>query len=64
MRAALREIHDRVGLTSLFVTHDREEAFSLADRVAILSDGLIEQDGTPAEIRDAPASDFVRDFIR
>lgn len=64
LRAALREIHDRVGLTSLFVTHDREEAFALADRVAILANGRIEQYATPAEIEAAPASDFVREFVR
>ena len=64
LRAALREIHDRVGLTSIFVTHDREEAFALADEVAILSDGRIEQYGTPAEIEAAPASGFVREFLR
>jgi sulfate transport system ATP-binding protein len=64
LRDALREIHDRVGLTSIFVTHDREEAFALADRVAILSGGQIEQYGTPAEIEAAPASDFVREFVR
>jgi sulfate transport system ATP-binding protein len=64
LRAALREIHDRVGLTSIFVTHDREEAFALADRVAILSNGRIEQYGAPAEIEAAPASDFVREFLR
>jgi sulfate transport system ATP-binding protein len=64
LRNALREIHDRVGLTSIFVTHDREEAFALADKVAILSGGQIEQYGTPAEIEAAPASDFVREFVR
>jgi sulfate transport system ATP-binding protein len=64
LRGALREIHDRVGLTSIFVTHDREEAFALADTVAILADGRIEQYGTPAEIEAAPASDFVREFVR
>ncbi|WP_419826800.1 sulfate/molybdate ABC transporter ATP-binding protein [Sphingomonas sp.] len=64
LRAALREIHDRVGITSIFVTHDREEAFALADKVAILSDGRIEQYATPAEIEANPASDFVREFLR
>jgi sulfate transport system ATP-binding protein len=63
LRGALREIHDRVGLTSIFVTHDREEAFALADQVAILSGGKIEQYAPPAEIEAAPASDFVREFI-
>jgi sulfate/thiosulfate transport system ATP-binding protein len=63
LRGALREIHDRVGLTSIFVTHDREEAFALADKVAILSNGRIEQYAPPSEIERAPASEFVRDFV-
>lgn len=63
LRGALREIHDRVGLTSIFVTHDREEAFALADKVAILSNGKIEQYAAPAEIEAAPASPFVREFV-
>jgi sulfate transport system ATP-binding protein len=63
LRVALREIHDRVGLTSIFVTHDREEAFALAGRVAILSGGKIEQYATPGEIEAAPASPFVREFV-
>ncbi|HET8611941.1 MAG TPA: ATP-binding cassette domain-containing protein [Sphingomonas sp.] len=64
LRGALREIHDRVGLTSIFVTHDREEAFALADKVAILSDGRIEQYDTPAAIEARPASEFVREFVK
>ena len=63
LRSALREIHDRVGLTSIFVTHDREEAFALADKVAILNHGQIEQYAPPGEIEATPASDFVREFI-
>jgi len=63
LRGALREIHDELGLTSIFVTHDQEEAFALADRVALLNQGRIEQFGTPAEIAAAPANDFVRDFL-
>ena len=63
LRGALREIHDRVGLISIFVTHDREEAFALADTVAILSAGKIEQFAAPREIEQAPASEFVRDFV-
>ena len=63
LRKALRQIHDRLGITSIFVTHDREEAFALADRVAILNLGKIEQFATPAEIERAPANDFVREFI-
>lgn len=63
LRKALRQIHDRLGITSIFVTHDREEAFALADRVAILNLGKIEQFATPGEIEHAPANAFVRDFI-
>lgn len=63
LRVALREIHDRLGLTTLFVTHDREEAFALADKVAILSDGQIAQYARPAEIEAQPANDFVRAFL-
>lgn len=63
LRKALRQIHDRLGITSIFVTHDREEAFALADRVAILNLGKIEQFATPSEIENAPANDFVREFI-
>ena len=63
LRKALRQIHDRLGITSIFVTHDREEAFALADRVAILNHGKIEQFATPAEIERSPANEFVRDFI-
>jgi len=64
LRKALRQIHDRLGITSIFVTHDREEAFALADRVAILNLGKIEQFATPAEIERAPANEFVREFVR
>ena len=63
LREALREIHDRVGLTSIFVTHDYEEAFALADKVAILGAGQIEQYDAPATIREKPASDYVREFL-
>ncbi|MGE3747278.1 MAG: sulfate/molybdate ABC transporter ATP-binding protein [Sphingomonadaceae bacterium] len=63
LRAALRLIHDQLGLTSIFVTHDRDEAFALADRIAILNNGGIEQYGSPDEISASPATDFVRDFL-
>ena len=63
LRVALRQIHDELGLTSIFVTHDHEEAFSLADRVAILNEGGVEQFATPAEIAAEPASAFVRTFL-
>ncbi len=63
LRRWLRELHDRTGHTTLFVTHDQDEAFELADRVAILNQGRIEQVGTPHEVRRTPASAFVRSFL-
>ena len=63
LRRWLRELHDRTGLTTVFVTHDQEEALELADRVAILNKGRIEQLGSPAEAYDAPASPFVYSFV-
>src|SRR4051812_14056453 len=63
LRVALRQIHDELGLTSIFVTHDHEEAFTLADRVALLNHGQVEQFASPAEIAAGPASDFVRSFL-
>ncbi len=63
LRRWLRELHDRTGLTTVFVTHDQEEALELADRVAILNRGRIEQVGTPAEVYDHPASPFVYGFV-
>jgi sulfate/thiosulfate transport system ATP-binding protein len=63
LRRWLRELHDRTGHTTLFVTHDQEEAFELADRVAILNKGKIEQVGTPAQIVNHPATDFVAEFV-
>lgn len=62
LRHGLREIHDRTGLTTVFVTHDQEEAMELADLVVVMSMGRIEQVGKPAEIRAKPATDFVRSF--
>jgi sulfate transport system ATP-binding protein len=63
LRRWLRKLHDEIHLTTLFVTHDQEEALEVADRVAILRDGRIEQIGTPEEIYDHPASPFVYDFL-
>jgi sulfate transport system ATP-binding protein len=63
LRHWLREIHERTGQTTVFVTHDQDEALELADRVAILNDGRVEQVGTPGEVYDHPASPFVMDFI-
>ena len=63
LRRWLRKLHDEIHITTLFVTHDQEEALEVADRVAILREGRIEQIGTPEEIYDHPASPFVYDFL-
>ncbi len=63
LRRWLRHLHDEIHITTLFVTHDQEEALEVADRVAILREGKIEQIGTPDEIYDRPASPFVYDFL-
>jgi sulfate transport system ATP-binding protein len=63
LRRWLREIHDRTGYTTVFVTHDQEEALELADRVVVMSKGVIEQVGTSDEIYDHPVSPFVYGFI-
>ncbi len=63
LRRWLRELHDKTGHTTVFVTHDQEEALELADRVVVMSEGRIEQVGTPDEIYDRPNSPFVFSFI-
>jgi sulfate transport system ATP-binding protein len=63
LRRWLRQLHDEIHITTLFVTHDQEEALEVADRVAILRAGRIEQIGTPEEIYDRPVSPFVYDFL-
>ncbi|MBD9526819.1 MULTISPECIES: sulfate/molybdate ABC transporter ATP-binding protein [Paracoccus] len=63
LRHGLREIHDTTGLTTIFVTHDQDEAMELADLVVVMSMGKIEQVGRPQDIRARPATPFVREFI-
>ena len=59
----LRELHNRIHATTVYVTHDQMEAMSMADKIAVMSNGLIEQFGSPQEIYDRPASMFVAEFI-
>ena len=63
LRRWLRDLHDSTGLTTIFVTHDQEEALALADRVAIMAAGRIEQVGSPTEVYEGPQSPFVYDFL-
>jgi len=63
LRRWLRRLHQEMGLTSVFVTHDQEEALELADRVVVMNKGRIEQIGAPAEIYDRPANPFVYEFL-
>ncbi len=63
LRAEIRKIQQDLGVTTLYVTHDQEEALSLADRLAVMRGGRIEQLGRPEEVYDRPRTDFVADFI-
>jgi sulfate transport system ATP-binding protein len=63
LRQWLRRLHDEIHITSIFVTHDQEEAFAVADRVVVLRNGRIEQTGTPQEVFEHPANSFVMDFL-
>ncbi|WP_138469560.1 ABC transporter ATP-binding protein [Poseidonocella sp. HB161398] len=63
MRAEVRRLHDRLGATSVYVTHDQVEAMTMADHVVVLRAGRIEQQGAPMELYDRPANQFVAGFI-
>ena len=63
LRRWLRRLHDELHVTSIFVTHDQEEALEVADRVVVINQGRIEQQGTPREVWDNPASPFVYGFL-
>jgi sulfate transport system ATP-binding protein len=63
LRRWLRKLHEETGITSVFVTHDQEEALEVADRVAVIHQGRLEQEGTPAEVYDHPANPFVFNFL-
>src|SRR3546814_15763374 len=63
MQIELKRLQERLGITFIIVTHDQEEALVMADRIAVMSNGRIEQIGTGDEIYDHPSSRFVADFI-
>lgn len=63
LRAWLRRLHDEVHVTTVFVTHDQEEALEVADDIVVINQGRVEQAGTPDQIYDAPASEFVMRFL-
>src|SRR5213075_2575693 len=59
----LRDLHDRIGATTVYVTHDQMEAMSMADKIAVMNHGVIEQFGTPQEVYARPATMYVADFM-
>ncbi|MCS5735744.1 ABC transporter ATP-binding protein [Herbiconiux daphne] len=63
MGRQVRSLHDENGMTSVYVTHDQEEAITLSDRIIVMNHGLIEQDGTPEDLYDRPSSAYVADFM-
>jgi len=63
VRRELRDLQQRLGLTTIFVTHDQEEANTICDRIAVMSDGIVQQVGTPMELYEKPANLFVANFL-
>ena len=63
MRRELQRLHRRLGITTIFVTHDQEEALTICDRIAVLDEGVVQQVGTPLELYDHPANRFVAQFV-
>ncbi|MCC2256216.1 ABC transporter ATP-binding protein [Ruminococcus sp. CLA-AA-H200] len=63
MQLELKSMHERLGITFIYVTHDQEEALTMSDKVVVMSDGMIQQTGTPEEIYNEPKNAFVADFI-
>jgi len=63
LRRWLRNLHDELHITSIFVTHDQEEALEVADRIILMNHGRLEQSGTPTEVYDHPANSFVYSFL-
>jgi ABC-type Fe3+/spermidine/putrescine transport system ATPase subunit len=63
MRDEIRSIQERIGITTIFVTHDQYEAMSISDRILVLSDGVIQQIGTPSDIYETPKNKFIAEFV-
>lgn len=63
LRSWLRRLHEEIHMTSVFVTHDQEEAFEVADEVVVMNHGRVEQSGSPSEVFEHPANPFVMDFL-
>ena len=63
LRDWLRRLHDEVHVTTVFVTHDQEEALEVADEIVVINEGRVEQVGTPDQLYDEPANDFVMGFL-
>ena len=63
MRRELLRLHKRLGITTIFVTHDQEEAMTICDRIAVLDEGVVQQVGTPIELYDRPVNRFVAEFV-
>ncbi len=63
MQIELKEIHRRLGITFIYVTHDQEEALTMSDTIVVMADGVVQQIGTPTDIYNEPANTFVADFI-
>jgi multiple sugar transport system ATP-binding protein len=63
MRTEIKELHERLKTTTVYVTHDQIEAMTMADKIVILRDGYIEQEGSPLDVYDRPANLFVAEFI-
>lgn len=63
VRTEIRELQQRLGFTAVYVTHDQDEALAVSDRIVVMKDGFIAQDGPPRELYESPASKFIADFI-
>jgi iron(III) transport system ATP-binding protein len=63
VRTEIRELQQRLGFTAVYVTHDQDEALAVSDRVVVMREGRIAQEGTPRELYEAPSSEFIADFI-